>query len=47
MVRIYQDRATYGVEFDALFMQHMKDVHEVSRKKADNNKPGAAVHLQK
>ena len=47
MVRIYQDRATYGVEFDALFMQHMKNVHEKSRKKADINKPGAAVPRKK
>ena len=47
MVRIYQDRATYGVEFDALFMQHMKDVHEKSRKKADSNKQGAAVPRKK
>ena len=48
MVRIYQDRASSnGKEFDALFMQHMKDVHEASRKKADNNKLGAAVSRKK
>ena len=39
MVRVFQDRAApHGKEFDALFMQHMKDVHEVSRKKAKKNK---------
>ena len=48
MVRVYQDRATHGKEFDALFMQqHMKDVHEVSRKKADNNKYGVVVPRKK
>jgi hypothetical protein len=38
MVMLYQDRAAHGKEFDALFMQYMKNVHEVSRKKAKKNK---------
>jgi hypothetical protein len=38
MVRVFQDRAAHGKDFDALFMQHMKNVHEVSRKKAKKNK---------
>ena len=47
MVRVYQDRATHRKEFDALFMQHMKDVHEVSCKKADNIKHGVVVPRKK
>jgi hypothetical protein len=38
MVRVFQDRVAHGKDFDALFMQHMKNVHEVSRKKAKRNK---------
>jgi hypothetical protein len=50
MVRVYQDRVTAtpnGKESDALFMQHMKDVHEVSRKKADKNKHVVVVPRKK
>jgi hypothetical protein len=48
MVRVFQDRAApHGKEFDVLCMQHMKDVHEVSRKKADKNKHGVVAPRKK
>jgi hypothetical protein len=43
MVGVFQDRAApHRKEFDALFMQRMKDVHEVSRKEAKKNIHGVA-----
>jgi hypothetical protein len=48
MVRVFQDRAApHGKEIDALFMLHMKEVHEVSRKKADKNKLGVVAPPRK
>ena len=48
MVRVFQDRdAPHGKEFDALFMQHMKDVYEISIKKAEKNKHGIVAPRKK